>query len=346
MIDCSKLNNKFDINKIFLFNLGSNFSLYLVYLFINKYNIKYFKIIFTGNNNANFIELYNYLNLDKSNLLILDGKLNYNYLKMFNLSNNIFNNINSFINSQKFNYFTSMNYGLINSMIIKKYSIKNIGLVDDGFSNWVKSNTYYLLIKSLLYSIVLKKIIFLEKNIYKDHKIKINVTHLNDCNIYDNNKTIFLNTDLINLIKKTSSNHYNYFDDKLINILVILPKLFHFKNNFSTFLKNIDDKILTIDNSFSSINYRYYFKMHPSDKFILKKINLSNAIIIKNSFIPIEFLINKKIKYILSPPNTFMVNLKYLNLFNINNVYYYKVNQTDYKKKESFVKKIGFKKIF
>ena len=66
----------------------------------------------------------------------------------------------------------------------------------------------------------------------------------------------------------------------------------------------------------------------------------------KESFTPIEFYINKKIKYILSPPNTFMVNIKYLNLFNINNVYYYKVNQTDYNKKEIFVKKIGFKKIF
>jgi len=319
-----------------LFNIVSNFSLYLVYLFINKYNIKYFKIIFTGNNNTNFIELYNYLNLEKSNLLKFDGNLNYNYLKMFNLSNHFFNNINSSLNSQKFNYFTFMNYDLIHSMIIKKYSIKDIGSIDDGFANWVKSNTFYLLIKSLLYSIALRRIIFLEKNIYKDYKIKINVTHLNDYKIYDNNKTIFLYTDLINLIKKSSSNHYNYFDDKLINILIVLPKLFIFKNNFSTFLKSIDDKILTIDNSFSSSNYRYYFKMHPSDKFILTKINLNNAIIMKDSFIPIEFCIMKKIKYILSPSNTFIVNIKYLNLYNINNVYYYKISQADYKKKRKF----------
>ena len=346
MKDFNKLNNIFDINKIFLFNIGSNFSLYLVYLFINKYNIKYFKFIFTGNNKGNFIKLYNHLKLEKSNLLFLDGNLNYNYLKMFNLSNNIFNNINAFLNSKKFNYFTSMNYGLINSMIIKKYSIKNIGLIDDGFANWIMSNTFYLLIKSLLYSIALKGIIFLDKNIYKNDKIKINVTHLNDYKIYDIDKTIFLHQDLLNIIKKTSLNHYNYFDDKLINILIILPKLFQFKNNFGIFLQNIHDKIIKIDDPSSINNYRYYFKIHPSDKSILKKINLTNAIIMKESFTPIEFYINKKIKYILSPPNTFMVNIKYLNLFNINNVYYYKVNQTDYNKKEIFVKKIGFKKIF
>jgi len=346
MIDFQKLNKIFNMNNIFLFNVGSNLSLYLVYLFIIKFNIRYYKIIFTGNNKQTFIQLYNDLKFDRNKLLLFDGNLNYNYFKMFKLSNKVYKNLNNFIDSKSFNYFTSMNYGLINSLIIKKYFIKDIGILDDGFANWVKSNTYYLFIKSLLYSIALKRIIFLDKNIYKNNKVKINVTYLNDPKIYNSNKTIFLHNELISLIKKSSSKYFNHIDTKLIIILIILPKLFHFKNNFDKFLMNIKDKMLDIDNSMSDVNYRYYFKIHPSDKYILKKINLNNSFILRDSFIPIEFFNNEKIKYILSPPNTFMVNIKYLNLFNIKYVYYYKVPQYDFKKKETFIKKIGFKKIF
>ena len=75
--------NDMGTSKLILFHLGSNLSLYFAKIVINKFNIINYLIIFSGNNKRSFKKLFNFLNLNKYKLLVIEGFYNYRYLTFF-----------------------------------------------------------------------------------------------------------------------------------------------------------------------------------------------------------------------------------------------------------------------
>lgn len=341
------INYKSIFEKKFIFKIGSNLSFYLSKCFIDQHNIKKYKIIFTrqgGDRNKAFkdlLALCNLCNIDIDKCLILDPKLDYNYLKMFFESNTIIKKIKKFINCKDFIYVTSLNYGMINSLIMKTYGINNgFFIIDDGITNWIKFKIRANIIKSILYSIALKRLIYLsnhEKNNYTQITSIVQNSYQNKfINISEAFKK-FLNKDYKKNIISSSTK---------FNVLILCAKTIHYKNGIINFLLNTR-KILIDDNKnrFDYTNTTFHFKMHPGFEFN-NKINLEkfNISILKTDILPIEFYNLKNLDLIITPINTSLLYLIKLRLFEKKLIQYYDVFQKDYSEKLKLINPLKIKK--
>ena len=341
------INYKTIFEKQFIFKIGSNLSFYLSKCFIDQYNIKKYKIIFTrqgGDRNKAYKDLSalcNLCNIDINKCLILDPKLDYKYVKMFFESHAIIKKIKNLINCNDFIYVTSFNYGMINSLILKTYQInQDFFVIDDGIANWIKNKIRANFIKSILYSFSLKRLVFLSKN-EKNNYTKITSIEQNSYQ----NKSLNISEKYKHFLNKNNKT-YSIKSSSKYNVLILCAKTIHYKNGIKNFLLNTR-RILINDNknSFDYQNTTFHFKMHPGYEF---KNNISldklNIAILKTNILPIEFYNLKNLDLIITPINTSLLYIIKLRLFEKKLIQYYDIFQSDYIEKLKLINRLKIKK--
>ncbi len=340
-------NYKLNLEKKFIFKIGSNLSFYLTKCFIDKYDIKNFKIIFTGQGGdrnkiiEDLNELCSLCSIDINKCLILNSKFDYNYFKMFLKSFLLSKKIKNFINCNEFNYVTSFDYGMINVLIKKIYKInQDYFIIDDGIADWITKKTRFNVIKSILYSLTLKKIIFLRKYPKKNY-VQISSIKKEKLN---NQSYIDISNDYIKFIKLNSKNNLINSSFKY-NVLILCAKTIHYKRGVSSFVKQTIETLIKDNNDFNSKNTKFYIKLHPGYK-LKHKINTNNINFqfLKNSILPIEFYDFKNINLVISPINTSIIYLNKFNLIEKDCILYYDIFQTDYDEKLKLINSLNLKK--
>ena len=335
--DLSALSKKTNL----VFYTGSNYSLSLFKIIITHFEIKNYKVIFCGNNNNSFVKFYNFLKLNEENLIMIDGKLNYSYLDFYFKRKKIENLINKFIKLPNFQYFSSYNYGLVNHMILNLLNISKFYLLEDGITNYISYKNKYAFIKKIIYTFIFKKIVEFPTDWQNDKRIistvrTINVT--NNIEKFDFNK-IFKNYIINNKI------FINENKRNELNILLICAKIFHYSESIDKLINKIDKYFKKKYNSDEYKKFNIYIKFHPSDLYSANYILKKNYKILVNNFIPIEYYDLSFFDYILSPPNTSIINIKVHQLFNEKKIFFYDVKQHEINKKYMLMNKFKIKKI-
>ena len=337
----NKINTIF--SKTFVIYAGSNLSLYLSGCFIDKYKIQNYKIIFTGqggkrNKKKEDLKfICEKSNIDIAKCFLIDQNLNYNYIKMFFQKNKIINDLDDFIKDKDISYVTSFNYGLVNSLLKNKFNKElDYLILEDGIDNWIPVKNKLYIFKSILYSITLRKLIFLSKfRINIGEKI---ITSLKNKRYYNSDKIIDISDQFLNLAKDFSK-------EKIIgknnekNILIICARTDRYKNGIENFLYNVKKNFLKQNTHFIEGDIKFYYKLHPGYTLENSSIKLKNFILIENDNIPVEFFNLNNISFILSPANTSIIFIKELNTVNNKIINFYDIYQSDYEKKVKLVKK-------
>lgn len=341
-----KINYKLFIEKKIVFLIGSNLSFYLMTCFIKKFKILDYKIIFFGQGGDKrkpFEDLETLLNIckiNKKNCLIIDHQYSYKYFRMFINRNKLQSKIKKLIGKGKYLYVTSYNYGLINSLLLRILNLKdNYYIIDDGITHWVNVKNRYNYLKTLLYTIVLRNLIYIPK-IRKSNNTQI--TSLPNISKNKNKNFIDISSEYKNFITDLSkSNKLNI--QKNFNVMILCAKNFYYKKGIYNFLIYLRNKLINdTKNPFNEKNTTFFFKLHPgyeNDK-DLKHLNLIN---VSNDSIPIEFYDLNNIDLILSPINTSIMYLFHYSLISKKKIYFYNIAQTEYKEKLSIAKSLDIK---
>jgi len=107
-------------------------------------------------------------------------------------------------------------------------------LIEDGIVNWVNNYTNFIFIKSILYSLIFNKFIFLNKNWLNDSLIKTIIISNFDNKIYNfKHNYIYIKNDFDNYIFKSKIN--NQFFNQDFNILVLCAKEIHYTDGIKIF---------------------------------------------------------------------------------------------------------------
>jgi hypothetical protein len=343
-------NNKININifNTFLIYIGSNLSLYLASCFIKKYKINKYKIVFTGQGGdrksayEDLEYILSKLDLNIKNFLVVEHDFNYNYFKMFKNSNSLRENFLNFQDKENVTFVTSYNYGLVNSLLKNIYDKKlDYYILEDGIENWIDVKNKYYILKSFLYSIVIKKLIVIKKN--RSTNTDIIISSLKNRRYYQTKNLIDISDEFKNMVN-LFSNSFKLKCKKENNILIICARTSWYVNGIDKFLINIRDNLFDQNKNLNNNNTDFYFKLHPGYTLENNKINFNIFKLIDNNSVPVEFFNLNKINYILSPINTSIVYIKELFNTDKKNIYYYNIKQKNYKKKLKLIKEFNIRK--
>ena len=193
--------------------------------------------------------------------------------------------------------------------------------------------------KNILYSLIFKKIVILPNDWQNDPKIKLKITSFGKKN---ESKHINIKKFLTNFIQKNKIEIQTLRKNSK-NILILCAKNKHYDNG----IKNFINRTIIFFNKKLKQNNEIFFhlKKHPSDDDQVRFNDLNNLIVFPIEHIPIEFFDLFGFDYIISPPNTSLVNIKTNNLFNINNLFYYDIKQTHLAKQIEVMNKYNINKI-